>query len=293
MRFAVLALMGCGRVAFDPLASGDGGVGDSTSYPDSGCTLSSWGNIVAQATLNGADDEWEPALSPDGLAIVYVSYSGTAGLYGATRPSTTVPFGLPRMLSELSTASVEHGPVWAPDGSALIFSRESGTSQPMIAAYQGNAMFAPPSSYDMPPGSGFAISADMLEVFMANDMGLGDYDLAHARRASDGAPWVLDAEVDSFNRVGTVEGFPALDDARNDLYFDYGVSSTWSNIAVAHRNGPTAPFGPISVVDGVNLPNAITGDASLTADGLMLAFASDRPGGEGLSDIYIATRTCN
>jgi hypothetical protein len=294
VRFAVLALVGRGRVAFDPLAGGDAAAGDSTSSPDSGCTFSSWSNIVAQATLNGSGDEWEPALSPDGLSIVYVSYTASAGLYGATRSSVAAAFGIPRMLTELSTASVEHGPVWFPDGSAIIFTRELGTAQPMIAAYQGNATFAPPSNYDLPTtGSGFAISADAREVFMASDVGLGDYDLGHARRASDGAPWVLDSEVDSFNRVGAVEGFPALDEGRNDLYFEYGITSNASTIVVAHRAGPTSPFGAPVPADGVNVPNAITGDASLTENGLTLAFSSDRPGGAGGADIYIATRTCN
>jgi hypothetical protein len=275
---AVALVSGCGRFNFDPLG---------LEGPDASCTWSAWSNVAAQTALNGASDEWEPALSPDGLALVYVSYTGSPGMYVALRATTDVAFGAPRMIAELSTSNVEHGPMWSSDGQTLYFSRELTTSQPMSAAYLGNGMFANPVNVALPSsGYAFALSSDALEVFMTEDVA-GELDLRHATRASEAAAWVVDATVDSFDRAGTAQGFPALDEPRNDLYFRDDT-----NIVVAHRAQRDAPFGPAQLAPGLAVSGAITGDPSLTADGLTLAFASTR-GGTTASDIFLATRTCD
>jgi hypothetical protein len=286
---AMVTVAGCGRIYFEPVAADAPAAND-----DAGCTFTPWTNVVAQAALNGASDEWEPALSPDGLSIAFVSYTGTAGLYAATRPSRTVAFALPRMLAELSTASVEHGPAWSGDGSKLYFTRESGPAQPMEATYLGNATFASPTNAALPTnGHAYAVSADELEVFMTNEQA-SDQDLGHATRTTTASPWQLDTLVDGFNRVGPLDGFPALDEARGDLYYAYETGAgTDAILVVAHRAQRGASFGPAEPVSGLEVTGAITGDPSLTADGLTLAFASTRPGGAGASDIYLATRTCD
>jgi hypothetical protein len=279
---------GCGRISFEPFTADAPVV-----LGDTGCTYSPWTNIVAQSALNGASDEWEPAISPDGLSIAYVSYSGTAGLYAATRPSRSAAFALPRLLTELSTANVEHGPAWSADGSKLYFSREAASSQPMEATYLGNATFASPTSAALPPeGYAFAVSADELEVFMTIDLGGGDLDVRHATRTATSSGWQVDTDADGFNGVGTVEAFPAFDEPRDDLYVQT-ESGAGAAIAVAHRAQRGAPFGTPATVNELEISGFVTGDPSLTADGLTLSFASTRPGGDGASDLYLATRTCD
>lgn len=279
------ALAGCGRIGFEALTP----EADASSMIDAGAGCTPWTNIVAQTALNGASDEWEPAVSPDGLSIAYVTYSTGPGLYAATRGSLGVPFESPRMLTELATASVEHGPAWSTDGTKLYFSREMGTSMPMVATYLGNATFAAPVAATLPStGYAFALSADELEVFMTEDVGGGVLDLRHATRQAIGSAWQGDGAVNAFNLDADIVAYPAFDEPRNDLYFQ-----KQTEVLVAHRDQRGAPFGAAVPVEGINVSAAITGDPSLTADGLTLAFASDRPLGEGASDIYLATRTCD
>lgn len=273
---------GCGRVAFDPRSDG-GGPGS-----DGSCAFGPWSNITRATSLNGTGDEWEPALSPDGLAIVYVSYTGAAGLYGATRPTVSSAFGAPRMLTELSTPEVEHGPAWSADGTKLYFSREIAQSQPMVAAYLGNATFGPPANVDFPSiGYAFALSADELEIFETVENGGGDFDLVHATRSAIGASWMTGNGVFGLNGTGTVEAYPALDEPRGDLYYQRGTT-----LVVAHRAGKTAAFLSPAPVPGLEAVGAVTGDPSLSADGLVIAFSSTRSGGAGASDVFLATRTC-
>lgn len=282
VRWLLLVLVGCGRVDFDPLSDGGAAAGDGST-----CAFGPWSNIVPASTLNGTGDEWEPALSPDGRTIVYVSYTGAAGLYAATRSSATSMFGAPRMLTELSTSNVEHGPAWSADGTKLYFSRELAMSQPMVADYLGDGMFGTPALFDVPSiGSAFALSADELEVFETVDNGSGDYDLLHATRPQIGASWVTGNGVLSLNTSG-IEAYPAFDEPRGDLYYQRG-----SEIVVAHRAGKMAAFLSPAPAPGINVSGATTGDPSLTADGLTLAFSSTRPGGTGASDLYLATRVC-
>jgi hypothetical protein len=56
------------------------------------------------------------------------------------------------------------------------------------------------------------------------------------------------------------------------------------------RCNPTAPFGAPVPLTNLNSPGNDAG-AWLTADELTLYFASDRSGGVGSFDIYVATRT--
>ena len=49
------------------------------------------------------------------------------------------------------------------------------------------------------------------------------------------------------------------------------------------------PFGPPTRVDEISTPSSEV-SPSLSKDGLALAFASNRPGGAGMTDLYVATR---
>src|SRR5262249_3613748 len=86
---------------------------------------------------------------------------------------------------------------------------------------------------------------------------------------------------------------PWLSADRLRMYFSStrGGGGTLQDLFVATRTSPTAAFGaPVAIAE---LNGIMTNDASpsLTSDELTLVFESDRAGGLGGSDLWIATRT--
>lgn len=75
------------------------------------------------------------------------------------------------------------------------------------------------------------------------------------------------------------------------LYFIRQSSFTGYDVYVAHRPDVEADWGaPVKLPNGIN-SSADDWGAFLSADGLSLYFASDRPGGKGENDLYVSRRT--
>ena len=83
---------------------------------------------------------------------------------------------------------------------------------------------------------------------------------------------------------------PRLSSNGLDLYFGVTVPGTGEQIAVATRPDRSSPFGL-----GQALPGPVNtgkeGTPHLSADGRSLYFYSERAGGAGLRDLYVATRS--
>lgn len=83
---------------------------------------------------------------------------------------------------------------------------------------------------------------------------------------------------------------PSLSSDGRSLFFAVLVPGWAEQVAVATRDSPGAPFG-----DGQPLPPPVNTDTegtpNLAADGLSLYFFSERAGGAGGRDLYVATRT--
>ena len=85
---------------------------------------------------------------------------------------------------------------------------------------------------------------------------------------------------------------PALSPDELSLYFvstragGFGGADIW----VARRASLDSPWEePVNLGPGVNGPG-IEGSPSISIDGHLLFFSSDRPGGQGSNDIYVARR---
>jgi WD40 repeat protein len=95
--------------------------------------LSDTSTTVTRRVTNSSAEDAHPALSPDGLTIVFVSNrSGAPRLWGVPAPALgTTAFGAPVALATGSATEIPEGaPAWSPDGSTLAFSSaRSGTSQ--------------------------------------------------------------------------------------------------------------------------------------------------------------------
>jgi hypothetical protein len=89
------------------------------------------------------------------------------------------------------------------------------------------------------------------------------------------------------------ENFPTFTPDGLALYFQSnrpgGVGGT--DLWVSRRANHYAPWGtPMNLGAPINYPGQDSG-AIFTSDGLTMYYASDRPGGEGLLDIWVSTRT--
>lgn len=285
----VMVLGGCGRIAFDARPTGDGG-NDAPDASDIPCaTFGPWGSITRITASNAATGfvEWEPALRPDGLVLVFQSNrTEGSGLYVLTRASVTDAFTAPaRELTELYGAGVNDGgvsPMWNPDGSELYYVRyQLFGSGPAVAPFVGGDAFGANVPVSLPyPTSDWDISGDLLELFYT-DSTMASAELRHATRVSTTDAWIDDGLVDTLNTTGN-EGWPSFDEARQEVYFERE-----GQLHVASRSGRGQPFGtPVLLTD-----IGTGGDPDISADGLTLVFSDDRSAGAA-ADLYVATRVC-
>jgi hypothetical protein len=270
----------CGRVGFAPAPD------STTNAGEDQCTLGAWANMQRLEALASTSEDWEPAMSLDGLVVVFASQRGDAvnHLYVATRASTTESFDNVRPLTELGggVGIREDSAAWSTDGSRLYF-LQSG--RPHSAEHLGGGMFAAPvDTADLPAADSWVMANGGLEAFYMVYSPPTDADLQHATRASSTDPWIVDNLVDGMNRDGEQEGWPGFDEARQELYFEQDGGSG-PEVRMASRAAPGEPFGPLSTVD-------FGGDPDISRDGRTLLFAADRLGGAGGADLYMLTRDC-
>ena len=105
----------------------------------------------------------------------------------------------------------------------------------------------------------------------------------------DGGIWSTPVNLGCSINSSADEASPSLvggGDSR-DLYFSSTRSGS-SHVYFAHQLGDS-DFGPVSLVPGVNSA-ASDSRPNVRHDGLEMCFDSNRPGGLGLSDIYLTSR---
>jgi hypothetical protein len=145
------------------------------------------------------------------------------------------------------------------------------------------------------------ISTDGLSLFFRSNRpdGYGGTDLWTTTRATRDSEWSMPVNLGPDINTEYDEGDPSISADGLLLYFcDYGFPETkprpggngGGDIWVTKRATPSDPWGePVNLGPLVN--TAFHEYApSISADGLMLFFDSDRPGGLGQFDLWVATR---
>ncbi|HUU16528.1 MAG TPA: hypothetical protein VMW72_05215 [Sedimentisphaerales bacterium] len=208
-------------------------------------------------TVNSSASDAVPGISADGLSLFFHSSrpggSGDLDIWVATRATTDDDWGEPVNLGQtVNSSSSDGSPCISADGLSLYFS--SGR-----------------------PG------------------GSGNADLWVATRPTTAADWGTPVNLGPTVNSGAGEVFPSISADGLQLYFSewevfrpggYGNSDMW----VTTRRAVSDPWGtPVNLGQTVN---SSSGDAgtSLSPDGLELFFDSDRPGGSGDWDLWVATR---
>lgn len=218
--------------------------------------------------------------------------------------SGTWSFSTPTPVTELNTASAESSPHLMGDGLTLYFasSRPGGAGKNDIyvaTRKDSSAAFSSITSYSSVntehQENGLLVTEDGLGAILSTTRpgGPGQADLWFATRTNTTKPFAS-ADFAPIPGVNTAqpEHDPFLSD--DELHFYYLVTD-WKegvggqDLVVVSRTSKSADFGPPALVPGVNTQYN-EDNPSLTADGLVILFGSDRPGSLGNKDIWYATR---
>jgi hypothetical protein len=262
--------------------------------------------------VNSAYDDSGGALSKDGLSLYFTSTRpggfGGEDLRVAQRSSTNEPFGRPVNLGPLiNTAEADRNPSLSRDGHWLLFAsaRSGGFGNlDLWAAYREHTQddfgWLPP--VNLGPGVNTA-RGDTGPSYLAGDetraarlyfaraqAGPTTTDIWVSEQAPDGT-WNIAEPVTELNTAFADAGAEIRYDGLEIFIHSTRPGSSGFDLWVATRNDSDARFSePINLGIPVNSV-ATDRDAGLSAKRTELLLASDRPGGYGLLDLYISTRS--
>jgi len=200
----------------------------------------------------------DPFISKDGLSLYFVAGQGRGGsglrdIWVSQRASTDDPWGPPRNLGPtVNSAGQENSPTLSLDGHRLYFASNR-------------------------TGAG----------------GFGGFDLYVSRRRDKRDDFGWGAPVNLGSGVNTTadETDPAFfeDEATGTTILYFVSNRLGSDDIYASALQPDGTFGPVTPVAELNTP---FNDAqpAIRRDGLEIFLSSDRPGTQGASDLWVATR---
>ena len=209
--------------------------------------------------VNSSRDEYDPSISADGLSLYFMSVyppggSGGSDLLVVRRETIYNDWGPAANLGPIvNSAGYEYGPDVSSDGLSLYF----------------------------------------------NTWRSDDVDVLVTTRAATNEPWGPPVNLGLPINTSANESSPHISDDGLSLYFcDWGMQVRYrpsgmghEDLWIATRASVSDPWGPpVNLGGPVN--TAYREDSPDTsADGLLLLFSSNRPGGFGGSDIWMSRRT--
>lgn len=143
----------------------------------------------------------------------------------------------------------------------------------------------------MRPALTLSLSIFVLSSCESRDLSLGEAEKPEAAGTPEFPGYDEPRELAGLAAEGAKDDDPALTADLLSLFFNSKRSGGQGqeDIWFAQRESLSAPFAEPRAERALNTEDRETGIA-LSADGLSLWFSSDRPGGEGALDVYLATR---
>jgi Tol biopolymer transport system component len=245
--------------------------------------------------VNSPSSDGSPDISADGLTLHFDSRrpagQGDWDLWVATRApggDWTVPIPLP---SPINSSSADAGPSMSADGLSLYFASDRpggyGSFDLWVTTRKTkDDPWEPPvnlgptvnsADYDNHP----SISPDGLSLYFDSARPDGaDYDIWVTTRKTTQAPWRTPVNLGPVVNSTTIELSPSIWSDGLTLFFDTRVPDR--DIWVAFRETLRGPWETAEPFGGEPVNTwYFDSDPMLSADGSMLYFASDRPGGSG------------
>ncbi|MHC4406198.1 MAG: protein kinase domain-containing protein, partial [Planctomycetota bacterium] len=260
-------------------------------------------------TVNSATSDGHPALSADGLTLVFVSHrpggQGGGDLWMCTRASVHDSFGEPVNLGPtVNGSTADAHPALSADGLALLFcSDRPGGEGDLDLCICTRASLRDPFGDPAPLGptvnssandGGPALCADGRTLVFHSERagGQGGRDLWMSTRSSLSDPFREPVNLGPTVNTSADEGSPALSADALTLVFHSKRPGTLGSLDlwISTRRSVGEPFGqPVHLGPTVN-SRAVDGDPTLSAEDPAIVFNSDRPGGQGNLDLWMCTR---
>lgn len=295
----LLCLCSCGRVGFDgggsagadagdPASNGDGGAGTLVTDASPPCTFGAWGTATNLTSLNTTANDWSPTLSDDGLEVIWeTTRTGNQDLFRAVRATSTDPFGPAAALAVLNSAQSEASPSLSRDRLTLYFSSNRSGSWRLYRATRADkddAFAAPVLVPELATVNvlGPALTAAGDELFFTN---LSESSISRAVMTNG-----TFSVAGVMSELGTsASAYPDVSRDGLTIYFD----TNSSQLVSATRSAPGGTFSTPATMSGSLDSGSGEADAELGDGDRQLAFSSNRPGGAGSWDIWLATRPCD
>ena len=166
------------------------------------------------------------------------------------------------------------------------------TSDARVASCDPSKPFGTPVRVaDFDPNAARAtprLSPDELTIYFTSKGADAGADLSMAVRASTSLPF--GGETVLAESTPSNDNDPMASADQRSLWFHSNRNGT-ADIFVATRATASGPFGAAATVPGIDQPMTNENHAYFRSAGSELWFISDRPGGAGSFDIYVAKRT--
>lgn len=245
--------------------------------------------------LSSSAEDVEPALSPDGLRLVFASKrGGNWDLWLAERTAVDAPFGAPRVLAGYATGASERAPTIAPDGAHIYF-----ISDRVEAGLQAVDVWTAPFPSGNPTRSLLSTPEDDQRVLVTTDdrgaLVSADAKLFASVRSDASVPWPTPVVQVAMPGCDECLASALSPDGRTlvvsrpimDGMGPGGMAKGKRDLATLTRADASSPFGSLRPIGGVNEPGADDQDGVLSSDGCWLYFSSDRA---AKGDLYRARR---
>jgi hypothetical protein len=217
---------------------------------------------------------------------------------GMLGPVAPAQWSTPTAMTGINSTAGDYDPCPTLDGLTLYFASTRAGTYDLFRATRAApyAQFGNPVLItELSTGSiegGPCVRFDDCEVFFYTNRpgGGGGYDLWRADRPSPAVPFNPPAPVTELNTTAA-EHSPSLtfDGLQIWFYSTRPGGAGGYDIWTATRPNWGSPFGTPTPVTELNTPNADR-DPHIAPDGLSIAFSSDRAGGLGGDDLWVATR---
>lgn len=261
-------------------------LGILTSTPD--LARSSWTEPVNLGpAVNTAADEYGGSLSGDGLTLIFDSNraGGLGGhdLYSATWNGSSFG-GVLSLGSGVNTASTDYAPSQSPDGNTLYFTSTTWdlyTAQKVSGTWGSRTKLTALSTTSAEEWAPGVAGSGTTLVFSALNRigGSGGHDLWFSQKVA--GVWQAPTNAGSpLNTIGH-EYAASLNAAGDGIVFARGGDLYESTKIAGVWQPPTALEGAVNTEFYETHP-------VLSADGLVLYFASERPGGQGGYDLWMS-----